>query len=120
MTKKTKFEGHDLQVYRGDNEVYTFTVYQSTTSSTVIDLVGYTVTCFIRETPQSPVTLAEISISDGGGSDFTNGVIQLTIPKATTRTLPRKCYYDIQAESGALTSKTVIRGEITVFQDVTR
>jgi len=111
----TKFQQTDLQLYRGDTETYTFNV---TSGGSAYNLSGSTIVATGRATEDATAKLFEITVTDGQiGSNFTNGVVVLRIPAATTALLPSKLVYDLQATNGGIVT-TLAKGEIIVTKDV--
>ena len=113
----TKFESTDLNCYRGDRELYTFTV---TSGGSAYNLAGYTIVATGRASEDDSTSLFSITIADAtNGSSFATGVVVLVIPAATTAALPNELMYDIQATSGSIVT-TIAKGKIKVTKDVSR
>lgn len=113
----TKFDDANLNIYRGDREVFQFSV---TEGGSPKDLTGATVVCQGREDFDDATTLFDITITDGvDGNDFPTGQIVLVLPATLTEVLPAKSRYDIQVSVG--TEKfTIAKGKLLVTKDVTR
>jgi len=113
----TKFDDANLFVYRGDREVYKFTV---TEGGVAKDLTGATITCQGREDFDSATTLFDFSIIDGvDGSNFSTGLVVVVLPSVTTEILPDESRYDIQVVIGG-EKFTIAKGKLLVTRDVTR
>lgn len=87
-----------------------------------IDLTGYTARMHIRETVDSADTILELTTENSritlGG---VNGTITLSIADSDTTTITqKKAFYDLEIISSGGVVTRLIRGDITISNEVTR
>lgn len=116
-TAYTKFQPVTVAIYEGDTKNIKFTVKDSAGSA--VDLSAYTITAQGRTHRGAWSELFEITIEDAvGENDHANGVVELTIPPATTASLPARSVFDIQAVFGEITN-TILTGRLIKTIDIT-
>ena len=114
----TKFVNTDLKVYRGDREVYRFTVTEN--NGQTKDLSGHTIRAQGRDGIESVSTNFDFTLVDlADGNDFANGIVVLVLPPSVTSQLAESTRYDIEAVFGD-EKFTLVRGRLLLTLDVTR
>ena len=105
----------NLTITRGDTETLLLTI--TTDGVTPLDITGRVYTCQLRNSPDDNAIAAEAVCSVTNGP---NGELSVVFAATETDDLdPGYLYWDLQENaSGVIT--TIIRGQVTVFADVTR
>lgn len=119
----TIFQDTDLNVYRGQSETHTFSIYQSGVG---INVQGQTIYCQARSIPDSMFPIFDtrstsgMAITDGvNGSSYGVGKIVLKLTDEITKILPTHSRYDIKATDGSDTT-VLASGNIILKKDVSR
>lgn len=115
-----KFDNTDLEAFRGDTEIYSFSV---TANGAALNLLGYSIVSQIRDFPGSSEVLfnsysSSNIVDSSNGNNFTQGIVLLSIPAANTATLPEVAYYDMQGTLGSIV-KTLAAGRIISKEQIT-
>lgn len=113
MTSPANFP---LSVRIGDTETISLTMQDSTGAA--INLAGRTYASQIRASADSSTVLASFTCAlVGSGS---TGQVTCTLPASTTATLsPGTAVFDLQETNGSVVT-TILAGQVTITQDVTR
>jgi hypothetical protein len=112
-----KFSGYDKFIYRGDTESIKMTVKDAETD-TALDLSTYAIKVTAKETPNASTNLFSIDLADSvNGNSWATGVVRVVIPATTTRDLPAKSFYDIQATLGTVVY-TLLTGRLLARDDI--
>ena len=107
---------YDLDVYRGDSEAWTFTLWSDAAATVPMDLTGYTARAEVRVKPDAPDLAALLATS----IELPN-TVRVDLDAATSAGLPacRGAAWDLQLSSDAGTVRTVVAGAVNVTADVT-
>lgn len=100
-------------------DTHKFTVTAKTSSEKIFDLTGYTMWYTAKSNPKMDDVDAEISAQAIISNPLTGvGAFSLT-PTQTDIAVKKEGYdYDVQISDGADNVYTVVRGKLTVLQDV--
>ena len=102
----------NLAVYREDD--FDLDLYFVNAAGTAIDLTGYSFTAEARDTAGTLIATFTDTLTDATGGQLT-----LTLPKATTETLPNSCKWDLQAVTPGSKHQTWLTGTLTATGDIT-
>lgn len=105
-----------LSVRIGDTE--TINITMQTSAGAAINIAGRTYASQIRASADSSTVLASFNCAlVGSGS---TGQVTCTLPASTTATLtPGMAVFDLQETNGTVVT-TILAGQVTITQDVTR
>ena len=119
----TQYEDSDLEVIRGDDTTFTFSILSN---SVGLDVSGASVYAQARSIPDSIFPIFDtrsttgMAITDGsGGNSFAVGKIVLNITSAISKILPTHSRYDLRANDSG-TISTLASGNIILKKDVSR
>lgn len=100
---------YDLKIYRGDTTVFNFIV-------TGIVFAGAVVKMDIKPAGTAPV----LHLGIGSGLEIVGGQLQLTFsPEMTRDAAWSSAIYDIEVTAAGVVT-TIVRGKITIINDVTK
>ena len=107
---------YPLSVRIGDTETISLTMQNA--SGTAINISGRTYASQIRASADSSTVLASFNCAlVGSGS---TGQVTCTLPASTTSALsPGMAVFDLQETNGTVVT-TILAGQVTITQDVTR
>jgi hypothetical protein len=106
----------DLRCYQGDD--FTFTLTVTNPDGSAMNLTGYAALAQVRSTQASSSPLCTFTTSIGGTS---NNVVTLTLPHATSSTLPAgNAVWDCQVTSAGGIVTTLAGGQFILAAEVTR
>jgi len=112
------YQATNITRVRGDTFPFAFRVKDS--NGTVVPITGYTFKLSVdtREEPDDDTTLLfEI---DGVITDGDNGLVQFTLSSLQADQTPGTYYYDVEQIDLASKTRTILKGEWIVVQDVTK
>lgn len=105
-----------LSVRVGDTETISLTMQNS--AGAPIDIAGRTYASQIRASAESSTVLATFNCSVVGNGS--TGQVTCTLPASTTAGLtPGIAVFDLQETNGTVVT-TILAGQVTITQDVTR
>jgi hypothetical protein len=101
---------------RGDTLTIVLNVWDNTAQTIPSNLAGATVTAQVRTTPDSATVEATFSVTKTGNQ------VTLRLTPGQTRVLSSACSWDCQVDwtSDGSDVRTIVQGDLTVLQDVTR
>lgn len=106
----------DLALYAGDG--IAFTVHIKDEDGVAVDVSAYTWVATWRPTRSSPDTdKITLSIDSSGAA---SGDLLVSIPATSSRVMTPSGDWDLQGTIGAGDPTTIVTGNVTIQQDVTR
>ena len=84
-----------------------------------VDFTGATITAKARKSIDDAETVFSVTITDGAGSTFNQGILRLTLSDTVTDKIPQGAVYDIRSVLSGVTT-TIVRGKLNVYKTVTR
>jgi|SRR5215471_12357454 len=104
----------NINFYQGDDYTGTLTVYDP--NGLPMDLTGYTALAQIRTDVADVASTIVATIT----TDIQSPLIVISLTHDVTETLKGKYVWDLQVTSPSGSIKTLVAGQITVTQEVTR
>ncbi len=103
---------------RGDSDAKGFIVQDS--AGAAVDITGFTFTLSV-DTRKNPDDASTLVFALGGSiTDAANGVVEFTPTITDTDITPGRYYYDIQQINLSSAKKTLIKGKVTIVQDLSK
>lgn len=112
---------HDIEVVRGDDFVFAFTIYDvsSTGVKTARNLTGASAAGQVRTTANQTGSVVLTMTAASTATDYTNGIVRFTIPAASTDAVNEGTYYyDMQVTAGGK-KRTWLKGKFVISSQVT-
>ncbi|MFB9654776.1 hypothetical protein [Pseudarthrobacter oxydans] len=106
----------NLTIVRGDDETILITVSQN---GSPVDITGSTLFFTAKQTATDADADAVISAENSSHTDAAGGVSFIALTHTLTSVEPSTYHYDIQWVDDSGNVKTILKGKLTVEQDIT-